>query len=144
MEGIHLDGYDLGALVDRLIQRNQKPARIKLASGLAGRFVLDEKNTFTKYFQEKGGGWEKWYEDNPKARGHCALSLPSVDKDRGLVLIYAHFAAGERVGKGAVFLFKQVNGKLDRLGFRRRVDDVSRRPLSSGVAEFRDTMPNSS
>ena len=116
LKEIHLDGYDLGALVDRLIQRNQKPARIKLASGLAGRFVLDEKNAFTKYFQEKGGGWGKWYDDNPKARGHCVLSLPAVDKERGLVLIYSHFAAGERVGKGTVFLFKQVNGKLDRLG----------------------------
>jgi hypothetical protein len=118
LKNIRVEGYDLGPLVDRLIERNRRPARVKLAPGVKVGYVLDDADAFPKYFEKKGGGWEKWYNDNPNAREYCVLSLPAVDEDRGLVLIYFESKGGDRMGRGTVFLFEKKGGELHRIGYR--------------------------
>lgn len=115
---IHVECYDVGILFTQLIERNTKPVRVKFARALEKRFVIDKDDTFPKYFQDGGGGWDRWHKDNPKALAYSAVSLPVVDKDRGFVMIYIESKTDERIGRGTIYLLKQEGGKLVRLGYR--------------------------
>jgi hypothetical protein len=116
LQEIQIEGLNFSPLVDQFIERNKKRVHIKIAPALEGKVLLDKTDAFPKYFQDGGGGWEKWYKDNPKARGHCAVSVPVMDKGRELIMVYVELSANDLVGKGTIFLFKREGAKLRALG----------------------------
>jgi hypothetical protein len=117
LKEMFVEGYDLGPLLDTLVERNKRTVRIKLAPAIAGRFVLDEGEKFPSYFREDGGGWEKWYKDNAKARGYCTVSLPAVDDERGFVMVYVSWMNDEQLGQGTLYLFHREGEKLKRVAY---------------------------
>ena len=76
-------GVDVGKVVEELFARNSKTVRLSLKSAQADGYIVDYDGTFAKYFEKNGGGWEKWRQDQPNARGMTSVSLPAYDPGAG-------------------------------------------------------------
>ena len=84
-----MDTCELGRLVAELSRKNQKTALIPVASDTSRGFVIDTDHHYSGYFGDTArGGWEAWYEENPRADGSCVVSLPAYDVETGMVVVY--------------------------------------------------------
>ncbi|MDR0275152.1 MAG: hypothetical protein LBI48_07400 [Burkholderiaceae bacterium] len=114
-KNLQTNGIVVTELVDRLFERNKKPVRLTLKSSPQDGYVMNFDSEYAKYFKDNGGGWEKWYKENPKAHGRTTVSLPVYDQKTGLLLVYMgtqwHWLAGE----GWVILYKYEKGKLKEI-----------------------------
>jgi hypothetical protein len=113
---IKIEGYDIGKLVDLLFERNKISVRLSLKSSPEDGYVIDYDGKYAKYFQEGGGGWEKWYKENPKAHGWTSVSLPAYDANSNVFLVYVGTQLHWLSGAGWIIAFKYEDGKLKELG----------------------------
>jgi hypothetical protein len=115
-DGLKVEGVDIGPLVTRFLERNRKPAKLTLESAPEKGYLVDRDGKFTAYFRDEGGGWEKWYKENPKARGMTSVSLPAYDKELGIVLIYKGTQVHWLNGAGYVIAYRFDGKTLKELG----------------------------
>ncbi len=85
---LQIEGFDAKPLVDALHEVNRKSIRLTLPSDEAKGYVIDYDGRYDRYFDADGGGWEKLYEENPKAHGMITVSLPVYDREKGILLVY--------------------------------------------------------
>jgi hypothetical protein len=102
-------------LIDRLYKRNEKPTRLTIQSVQKDGYLIDFDRKFEKYFAKDGGGWEKWYKENPKAHGFTNISLPVYDRMTGLVIVYKGTQSHWLAGRGNLILYRFQNGELKEL-----------------------------
>ena len=69
LEKIKIEECEISKLVDLLFERNKIPVRLSLKSSPKDGYLIDYDGKYEKYFEKDGGGWEKWYKENPKADG---------------------------------------------------------------------------
>ena len=77
--------------------------------------MIDFDGKYKKYFKNDGGGWEKWYKENPKAHGSTTVSLPVYDRKTGCVLEYKGTQSHWLAGSGWVILYKYEKGELKEI-----------------------------
>jgi hypothetical protein len=114
-EHLQTNGIVVTKLVDELFEHNRKPVRLTLQSSPKDGYVIDYDGKYAKYFDKDGGGWEKWYKENPKAHGNTTVSLPVYDRKTGLVLVYTGTQSHWLAGSGWVILYKYENGELKEI-----------------------------
>lgn len=108
-----LAGFTAGPLVDSLFDKNLRSVRLSLKSDPRRGYVLDHDGRFRRYFDvDGGGGWERWYDENPTAHGYTRLSLPAYDAASGLVLIYIGTQKHWEDGAGYLKMYRLLNGRL--------------------------------
>lgn len=115
-EHLQTNGIVVTKLVDRLFERNKKPVRLTLKSSPKEGYVIDFDGKYAKYFDKDGGGWEKWYKENPNAHGNTKVSLPVCDQKTGLVLVYSGTQSHWLAGSGWVILYRYGKGELKEIG----------------------------
>lgn len=115
LKNIKIEGCDISLLIDRLIERNKKPVRLTLKSSPEKGYVVDYEGKYKKYFEKDGGGWEKWYKENPKAHGSTHVSLPVYDSKSNIVLVYVGTQVHWLAGCGFVIAYRYEDGKLVEL-----------------------------
>jgi len=113
---LRIEGYDIGPLLDKLIEKNSKQTRLSLKSSPENGYIVDHDGKFEKYFGQNGGGWEKLYKDNPDARGLTRVSLPAYDESAGIVLVYVGKQSGPKSGAGHIVAYRYEGGELKELG----------------------------
>ncbi len=113
-EHLKTSGAPVAKLVDHLFERNKKAVRLSLESSPKNGYVIDD-GKYEKYFEKDGGGWDKWYKENPKAHGSTTVSLPVYDQKAGLVLVYTGTQTHWLAGSGWVILYKYEKGELKEL-----------------------------
>lgn len=111
--GLGVRDKALPALVDRLFERNRNPVRLTLKSAPDDGYLIDD-GSYAGYFQN-GGGWEKWYQDHPMARGLTTVSIPVLDAESGLVLVYVGTQRHWLDGAGFVLLYRLDKDGLHEL-----------------------------
>ncbi len=116
IDKLKIEGYDIGPLLDKLIEKNRERVPLSLASSPENGFIVDHDRKFKKYLDSNGGGWEKWYEDNPTAHGSTAVSLPVYDEQTQIVLIYIETQMDELGGSGYIVAYRYENDRLKELG----------------------------
>jgi hypothetical protein len=114
-ERFQTNGVALTKLVDRLFERNRKPVRLTIKSSPKDGYLIDFDGKYQKYFEKDGGGWEKWYKENPKAHGSTQVSLPVYDQKTGLVLVYTGTQSHWLAGSGWIILYRYEKGGLKEL-----------------------------
>lgn len=115
LENIKIEEYEISKLVDLLFERNKKPIRLSLKSSPKEGYIIDYDGKYKKYFEKDGGGWEKWYEENPKANGWTHVSLPAYDSKTNIILVYIGTQLHWEAGSGWIFAYKYHNGELKLL-----------------------------
>jgi hypothetical protein len=108
-------GYEIDQLLKRLIDKNKSPTKLELKSSQTDGYIIDYDGKFAKYRGREGGGWKKWYEENPKAHGITRVSLPVHDERTGYVLVYKGNEYYKLAGAGYLILYKYSEGKLEEL-----------------------------
>lgn len=106
---------DQARLVERLFERNKQALRLSIKSSEKDGYIFDYDGKYAAYFEKDGGGWVKWYQENPKAHGNTTVSLPVYDAKSGLVLVYTGSQTHWRAGSGWVILYKYEKGELKEL-----------------------------
>ena len=114
-EHLRTNGIVVSKLVDRLFERNKQPVQLTLVSSQKDGYVIDLDGKFASYFKKDGGGWKKWYKENPKAHGSTTVSLPIYDQKAGLVLVYTGTQSDWLAGTGWVILYRYKNGELKEI-----------------------------
>jgi hypothetical protein len=109
------EGYNIGPLVDLLFERNVKSVRLSLKSFPQNGYFIDYKEKHAKYFEGKGGGWDKLRKENPKARGKTRISLPAYDPELHILLVYFGTQADWLAGAGYVVAYRYENAQLNEL-----------------------------
>jgi hypothetical protein len=107
--------HDVSALVDQLFEKNAEPTTLTLPSAPDKGYLIDKDGHFQKYFLKDGGGWERWYEENPQAHGSTTVSRPAIDQANGLVLVYTGTQFDWEAGSGWIILYEYKDGKLKEL-----------------------------
>jgi len=115
VENLLTNGIAVTKLVDQLFERNKKVVRLTLKSSPKDGYLIDYDGKYEKYFKKDGGGWDKWYKENPKAYGNTTVSLPVYDRQTGLVLVYKGTQAHWLAGSGFVILYRYEKGSLKEL-----------------------------
>jgi len=115
-KSLKIPGYDPSDLVDALFAYNAKSTRLSLPSSIADGYVVDRDRKYERYFKKNGGGWERLRKENPKAQGHTTVSIPVIDKEHNIVLIYIGAQKDWLEGVGYVIAYRNENGKLLDLG----------------------------
>jgi hypothetical protein len=110
------EGYDIAPVVDLLFERNIRPVRLTLKSCPQNGYFIDYQGKYTKYFERKGGGWDKLYKEHPKARGQTRISLPAYDRDLHILLVYFGTQSDWLAGAGYVVAYRYENAQLNELG----------------------------
>jgi hypothetical protein len=109
-------GFAAGPLVDSLFNKNLSPVRLSLKSDPERGYVFDHDGRFRRYFDAVDGrGWERWYEQNPKAHGYTRVSLPAYDQASGLLLIYIGTQEHWLDGAGFLKLYRFKDGTLSEV-----------------------------
>lgn len=114
-ENLQASGVAVTKLFDRLFERNKKRVRLTIKSAPEDGYLIDFDGKYQKYFEKDGGGWEKWYKENPKAHGDTRVSLPVYDQKSGLVLVYMGTQSHWLVGSGWIIVYKYEKGELIEL-----------------------------
>ncbi len=109
------EGYDIDPLVDLLFERNMKSVRLSLKSCPKKGYFIDYHGDYAKYFEEKKGGWTKWYKEHPKAMGQTRISLPAYDPDLHILLVYFGTQDDWLAGAGYVVAYRYKNARLTEL-----------------------------
>jgi len=116
LEHIKTTGYDLGPLIDLLLSKNMKPVRLTLPSAPQAGYLIDYDGRFKNYFAQGGGGWEKWYAENPMAHVWTKVSLPAFDPEQKIVLVYMGTQSHWLAGAGYVIAYRYEDGVLHTIG----------------------------
>lgn len=103
---------DTCSLINRLVQKNKYKPPLSIESNRAVGYVIDKSDQFSNYFSEEGGGWDRWYKENPDAKCYTTVSLPVVDKKTDLVAIYIGTQCHWRVGVGYLVILTNTDGKF--------------------------------
>jgi hypothetical protein len=106
---------EMSYLLDRLSARNKEAVRMTLKSSAKDGYVIDYDGKYAKYFDGKGGGWERWHKENPQAYGSTSVSLPVYDSKTGLVLVYSGTQYDWEGGEGWIILYKYEKGQLKEI-----------------------------
>ncbi len=114
-EHLRTNGIIVTKLVDQLFERNKRPVLLTIKSSPKDGYVIDFDGKFKKYFEKDGGGWDKWYKENPKAHGSTTVSLPIYDQKTGLVLVYTGTQSHWLAGSGWIILYRYEKGQLKEL-----------------------------
>ena len=64
---------------------------------------------------EGGGGWKKFYSDNPLARGILRVSLPAYDAKSGLIILYLTESYGRLDGVGNIIVFQYEKNEITEI-----------------------------
>lgn len=115
LDNISIEKYEIRELVDLLFERNKTPVPLALKSSQKNGYLIDYDGKFEKYFEKDGGGWEKFYKENPKADGRTTVSLPAYDRKTGILLVYIGTQRHYRSGSGRVIAYKYEQGQLKEL-----------------------------
>lgn len=102
-------------LLDELWTRNRVMVALSLPSDLDAGYEVDHGWRMAPYFALEGGGWERWYEDNPGSAGSAAVSLPVHDPESGWVLVYWSRTSGGLAGGGEVSLYRYDDQRLEKI-----------------------------
>ncbi|SPJ13762.1 hypothetical protein SBDP2_110015 [Syntrophobacter sp. SbD2] len=113
---IKIRGYDLKPLTEMLLDRNLHSTKLNLRSSPKAGYVVDYKEEYSRYFEEKGGGWKRLRAEHPKASGRTRISLPAYDPQSPVLLIYFGTQFDWTAGAGFIVAYRYENGKLDELG----------------------------
>ena len=113
---LKIEGYDITTALNDLFNKNKKPIRLNLKSEPSKGYIIDYENKYRQYFNNDGGGWDKWYKENPKAHGSTTVSRPAYDENNGIVLIYKGTQSHWLAGAGYVVAYKYDGKKLKELG----------------------------
>lgn len=113
---VQVEGYEIWPLIERLVEKNKHPTRLTLESSCDDGYVVDYEDEHERYFSENGGGWEKWREDNPSARGLTTVSLPLYDDKTGYLLVYIATTSHYLAGRGDLNIFRLVDGRPKMVG----------------------------
>jgi hypothetical protein len=109
-------GFAVGPLVDSLFNRNLSAVRLSLNSDPKRGYVLDHDGRFHRYFEVVDGhGWQRWYDENPKAHGYTRVSLPAYDKASRLLLIYIGTQRNWDDGAGFLKMYRFKDGRLEEV-----------------------------
>jgi len=111
-EEFRLNGVEVGPLVGRLLERNKTTVPLTIPSNQEQGYLVDYDGKFSNYFEEDGGGWEKWYEENPLAHGSTTISVPVYDEDSGHIMFYMGTQSHWMLGSGWIILLSYIDGKL--------------------------------
>jgi hypothetical protein len=114
-ENLKLSGYDPAMLIDVLFERNKEPVLLTLPSAPEKGYWIDYDSRFAGYFKTDGGGWQKWYRENPQARGWTQISLPAYDPQSGIVLFYSGGQYNYLAGAGYIIAYRYQDGALTEL-----------------------------
>ena len=114
--GLRIPGYDPSALVDALIEANRTQQTLTLPSNPEGGFLVDYDGRFARYFESGGGGWERLRSENPGARGQTRISIPVLDKEHHLLLVYVGTQYDWLAGSGHVIAYRLEKGRLREVG----------------------------
>ncbi len=106
-KNLEIERCDSTALIKDLIAANDAPRAIDIASDEKAGYIVDDGETFMKYFGEDGGKWEQWKKDDPSARGFLTISLPVIDEKTGTVLVYVGMQTAEKTGSGYLYAYHQ-------------------------------------
>jgi len=109
------NGYKVEQLMELLFIHNENPTLLTLESSPENGYLIDYDESYKKYFQANGGGWQQWYIDHPNANGYTSVSLPVYDPESGFVMIYKGTQTHNRSGSGWIHLYKYLDGKLEYL-----------------------------
>ncbi|MGA3283734.1 MAG: hypothetical protein ABSD57_04660 [Verrucomicrobiota bacterium] len=112
---LQTNGVDVAKLVDRLFERNKKAVRLSIKSSPKDGYIVDYDGKYEKYFKKDGGGWERWYKENPNAHVSTTVSLPIYDEKSGLVLVYKGIQTHWLAGSGWMILYRYEKGELKEL-----------------------------
>jgi hypothetical protein len=115
-EKLKVEGYDIGPLVELLFQRNKERVRLTLQSAPRKGYLVDYEKRYNKYFEKEGGGWEKWYKENPKTHGWTEVSLPAYDEKNQIVIVCIGVQAHWEMGVGYIRAFRYKDAKLEPIG----------------------------
>ena len=115
LNNIEIEGYNLSKLLDLFFERNAIPARLSIKSSLENGYLVDYDRLYENYFEKKGGGWEQWYREHPKAHGLTTVSLPAYDPENKIVLLYMGNQSHWLMGAGYIILFRYDQGILKEL-----------------------------
>ena len=115
-ENLNAPTEQIDRLLAILIRKNEKPVRLELSSSRENGYVVDDDGKFDDYFKDEGGGWKRWYKENPRARGYTSVSLPAHDPVSDLILVYKGTQSDWLSGAGYLILYKYVDGRLEELG----------------------------
>ena len=115
LEQIKIEGYNIEPLIDLLFARNKKSAYLTLKSSPENGYIIDYFRKYDGYFENDGGGWEKWYKENPKAQGITFVSLPAYDPKNHIFIISRGIQVDWLAGVGYIIIYKYENGKLKEL-----------------------------
>ncbi|WP_243316741.1 hypothetical protein [Geothrix paludis] len=111
-KNLQVPGYDASALIDALFEHNAAPVRLRLPSAPQDGYVVDHDGTYAAYFKTGGGGWEKLRRDHPGAGGMATVSIPVVDREQRLLLIYLGTQYDWLAGSGHLVVFRMEGAKL--------------------------------
>jgi hypothetical protein len=109
-------GLEEKALLDEFVRRNAEPVRLNLESSTEDGYLVDYEGKYDAYFEDDGGGWEKWYEENPNAHGSTTVSLPVFDEESGVILIYIGSQTHWLAGIGYLVAYRYEDGNLREIG----------------------------
>lgn len=115
-EHLKIEGYDMAPLLDEFFKMNKESISLNLKSSTKKGYFIDYDGTYQSYLKNGGGGWQKWYEENPKAYGLTKISRPVYDSDNGIVLIYRGTTAGMLAGSGYIVAYKYEGNGMKELG----------------------------
>jgi hypothetical protein len=110
---VHKDiAIDTCPLIKRLFEKNSGNPLLTLKSNKASGYVIDKSGQFMHYFSENGGGWKRWYQENPNAKCFTTISLPVFDERSGLVAMYIGKQCHGLVGAGSFVFYTYFDGQL--------------------------------
>lgn len=106
---------DLKRLLEQLFTINRIPFKLRQKSNIEKGYFIDYEGEYEGYFEENGGGWDKWYKDHPNADGETEVSRPVYDERNGIIMIYVGTQVHWKAGVGNIIVFKLKNNKLKEL-----------------------------
>ncbi|MCE5239454.1 hypothetical protein LLH23_13340 [bacterium] len=112
---LRLPGVDVGKLMDAFAAKNRRAVKLTLPSAPEQGYLIDTEGEYGKYFQQDGGGWERWYKEHPKAHGSTTVSLPVWDKESGTVLLYMGTQSHWLAGAGHLIAYKYDGTTLQEI-----------------------------
>jgi hypothetical protein len=112
---LDIPGCDVGALVKRLLNRNDTTVLLEIESEPDFGYVIDTDSSWAAYFRSKDDlteRWERFYEDDPNRRGITSVSLPVCDAEANVVLIYHDLRRQSLVAQGWISAYRIEDGRL--------------------------------
>ena len=115
IKNLTIPNYDISGLLDKLFEINNSSINLNIESDKAKGYIIDSIGAFDTYFKKNGGGWDKLYEDNPRALGIVSISVPAYDKGNEIILVYRGTQRHGLAGAGWINAYRLRDGKVKRI-----------------------------